>query len=89
MRYHILKTWPEYFAPIIQGKKKFEYRRNDRDYQVGDILYLREYDANAVPGAYTGRQATVKVTYILSDGFGLPEGHVIMSFKLLYVETEI
>ena len=86
MRHHILKTWPEPFEAVICGIKKFEYRRNDRDYQAGDILHLREY--LPAEASYTERRATVRVTYILSVGFGLPDGYVIMSFRLLYIETE-
>ncbi|MCH7799049.1 MAG: DUF3850 domain-containing protein [Planctomycetes bacterium] len=39
-----LKIWPQYYQPIVTGEKKFERRKNDRDYQVGDQLLLREWD---------------------------------------------
>lgn len=41
--HHILKTWPESFAAVLSGAKRFEYRVDDRGYRVGDILHLREY----------------------------------------------
>ena len=39
---HDLKILPEHFNAVADGRKPFEVRRNDWDYQVGDILHLRE-----------------------------------------------
>jgi ASC-1-like (ASCH) protein len=41
---HRLKTWPEYFEALLSGKKTFEIRKNDRDYQVNDLLLLQKYN---------------------------------------------
>ena len=60
---HELKTWPEYFEAIWDGRKNFEYRLNDRDYQVGDLLHLREYDPHT--SEYSGREIVRSVTYVL------------------------
>lgn len=43
MTIHDLKTWPEPFAAVVAGDKTHEARKNDRDYQVGDVLRLREF----------------------------------------------
>lgn len=67
MTTHELKSWPDFFEPILSGAKKFELRINDRDFQVGHILRLREYDDRK--GQYTGREITKRVTYLL-DGLG-------------------
>ena len=40
---HELKTWPNEFQAIWDGKKAFEVRPNDRNYQVQDSLLLREW----------------------------------------------
>lgn len=77
---HELKTAPKAFTAIIQGIKRFEYRKNDRDYTVGDHLLLKEYDYHQ----YTGREVEVLVTYILySPAFGVAPGYCVMSLILL------
>lgn len=43
MKEHHLKCWPEFFSPIQEGLKPFEIRRNDRDFQVDDLLILEEW----------------------------------------------
>jgi len=40
---HDLKAWPEFFDALASRRKTFEVRKNDRDYQLGDVLLLREY----------------------------------------------
>jgi ASC-1-like (ASCH) protein len=72
---HRLKIWPEYFEAVLSGKKTFEIRKNDRDYQVNDLLLLQEY--NPKTNEYTGREVLVEVTYITD--FGQPDNQVVMS----------
>lgn len=62
---HELKSWPELFEPMVQGVKTHDLRRaDDRQFQVGDHLRLREYDPRAE--RYSGRECTVEITYITS-----------------------
>ena len=49
---HELKILPEFFTAIIFGKKKFEIRKNDRDFRVGDVLKLMEYDGKNYTGNF-------------------------------------
>lgn len=44
MKEHELKCWPAFFDDVASGKKTFEVRQNDRDYKVGDVLFLREFE---------------------------------------------
>jgi len=68
---HILKSWPEPFTAVLDGVKRYEVRKADRDFKVGDVLYLREW-LPAI-GVYTGRAFAVRVTYMTSPGeFDLP-----------------
>ena len=77
MRLHNLKCWPEPYEAIINNLKTFEFRKNDRDFSVGDFLRLKEYDPET--GKYTTREAMERVTFLMDSGFGVPEGYCIMS----------
>ncbi len=81
MKIHELKTWPDYFFRVFAGQKKFEVRKNDRDFQIGDTLLLKEYDP--VKDEYTGREALREVSYILhgTGEFGIEHGYCVMSLK--------
>lgn len=74
---HNLKTWPEYFAAMKLGIKKFELRVNDRNFKVGDILRLEEWHPDV--GEYTGRSMLVRVTFLIQGAFGLPDNTCVMS----------
>jgi len=76
---HELKTWPMYFRAIVEGKKNFEIRRDDRDFSPGDVLLLIEYERQAQH--FTGAQVERKITYILREHEGLREGFAILGFE--------
>lgn len=90
---HELKCWPEYFQPVIDNLKKLELRKNDRGYQVGDVLWLREFilgfdkpfvPGEPTPGTYTGRQTFRLVTHMISgESWGLRENTVAMSIRMI------
>lgn len=44
MKLHELKIQHKYLEDIRQGKKTFELRKNDRDYQVGDLIKFIDID---------------------------------------------
>jgi hypothetical protein len=76
---HQLKCWPEYFGPILDGRKTFEVRKNDRGFKSGHVLHLREWRPQIEGGYYTGRETHVRVLGVYSDLPGVREGHVVMS----------
>ena len=79
MKTHKLKTWDIYFQPILDGIKRFELRKNDRDFKQGDRLILKEVNP-LNPPHYTGRSLVVKVDYILyGEGGWLKKDYCIMS----------
>lgn len=80
MRVHNLKTWPEYYAAVRGGSKRFELRLNDRDFQVGDKVALSEYDPKTE--SYTNDHMHLRITYVYTGSeFGLKEGWCIFSFE--------
>ncbi len=90
--YHDLKTDSHIFQAVYDGKKIFDVRKNDRDYQVGDELRLLEGDIGREDAVafrlgeaafkLTGRFIWVRVTYVLKGPmYGIPEGWVVMSIK--------
>ena len=80
---HELKILPEYFNAVICGEKTFEIRKNDRNFQRGDVVCLMEYDG--LYNAFTGRQLLIEITYVLNgdektEKYGLKKGFCVFSF---------
>lgn len=73
--HHELKTVNPYFQRVWDGQKNFEIRLNDRDFQTGDTLTLREYEIKN--NSYSGREVFARVGYILNEYKGLEPGFVI------------
>ena len=68
IKIHKLKLNDKDYAGSERGIKKFEIRKSDRDYKIGDVLELREYieDMRGL-GYYTGNVHWKIITYILDD----------------------
>lgn len=77
---HCLKTWPIFFEALADGRKCFEYRKNDRSFQPGDRLELQEYDPEK---GYTLQrmEALVVETWSPEEVPGLPAGYCILSLE--------
>lgn len=69
-RTHDLKVSVEFFDPLERGDKPFELRLNDRDYAVGDVLWLREWDGWGE--TYTGRECRRRITFVLAGAWLSP-----------------
>jgi hypothetical protein len=88
-RTHQLKTWPEPFVAVIDGKKRHEIRVDDRGFAVGDVLHLREYDPSPAGSTllhrgYSGRECWARVTYLTPGGqWGLPSNVCVMSINVM------
>lgn len=81
---HTLKIAAKYLDAIGDGMKPFEVRKFDRDFRVGDILHLREWDGMHQSWGY--RWIACFITYILSGNeateFGVMPGYCVLGIKL-------
>lgn len=79
---HELKILPEYFEAVVSGNKRFEIRKNDRNYKKGDILSLNEYQ----DGQYTGDVYVAEITYITN--YAQQDGYIVLGIKGKQVTNE-
>lgn len=78
MSEHTLKITDGWWGELSTARKRFELRRNDRDYQVGD--HLRFTNINGVPR----ESGFWVVTHVLADVDGLQDGYVGLSVRRGY-----
>ena len=74
---HNLKIRSEYALPKLNGDKMFEIRKNDRNYEVGDIVLY-----NVIDDAELNRQFVskfYKITYITN--YAQQDGYVVFGEK--------
>lgn len=60
--HHDVKILPIYYDLVREGRKTFELRVNDRNYQNADTITLHEWEN----GEYTGRKQKFEIGYVLS-----------------------
>lgn len=78
-REHDLKLTDVFWDDVKSGRKRFELRKNDRGYKVGDTLILHRY----ADGKDMGDILKLKVTYMLEEYTGLTEGYAILGTELI------
>lgn len=91
MSAHELKIWPPHFEHLLDGRKRFEVRKNDRRFAVGDVIKFREYvpkehaaKHGEAEAYYTGRTHSMRVRYVLDPrpdrdpDCGLVAGYVVL-----------
>ena len=94
MKLHELKILHEYLVDVDLGKKTFELRKNDRDYQVGDLIRfidIREDDSTANKNQIEpniDENTLYRITYVLKDveKYGLAKDYCILAIKRLNIK---
>lgn len=74
---HVLKIDHQYFIPVLNGNKKFEIRLNDRNFQIGDTVILRELTEDKEN--FSGREIKTKIIYITD--FEQKENYIVFGFE--------
>lgn len=95
MKIHELKIKEEYYKEVALGRKTFELRKNDRDYQVGDLIKFTKIERVAtgdfvVPfrDKETPTEELFQITYILKDvpEYGLDKDYCILGIKRVEIK---
>ena len=81
MKIHELKIQLPYFEAVYTGLKSFEFRKDDRGFEVGDLIRFRVL-GKTILGVDNSVLSDVlfKIKYILRDipDLGLPQGYCIL-----------
>ena len=97
MKLHELKILHEYLVDVDLGKKTFELRKNDRDYQVGDLIRFIDVQADGSKYCYKYKfqiepnideNTLYRITYVLKDvdQYGLDRDYCILAIKKLNIK---
>ena len=79
---HHLKIWPASFNAIVHGDKRAEFRRNERNFEVGDVLVLHEF----LPETYTYTHRSQQVVVMdvqRGPAWEIPVGYAMLTIKVL------
>lgn len=85
---HNVKIDQDQFELILQGKKKFDMRFNDRNYQEGDVIHHHETRYSAAemkdqgqPLLFTGRVMNSLIIHIMKGPLPEAWGHCSMDLN--------
>lgn len=80
MKKHILKINSVYYLDIVYGDKKFELRKNDRNFQVNDYIHFINIHGNNFS---TKPNNLYRIIYILKNvpNYGLDIDYCILGIE--------
>lgn len=84
MKIHELKIEHNYLVEVAAGRKMFELRKNDRDYQKGDLIRFIDIDETKYGVSVNIKKDDLyKITYVLKDvpQYGLDADYCILGIK--------
>lgn len=77
IKIHNLKIKAEYALPKFNGDKMFEIRKNDRNYEVGDVVMYNIIDNEELNRKFVAK--FYKITYITD--YAQQDGYVVFGEK--------
>ncbi|EAU0218257.1 DUF3850 domain-containing protein [Salmonella enterica subsp. enterica] len=89
MTIHTENIKPEYFQPILDGKKSAVLLASDRKYREGDFIFFREFSttgSNPAIVVFSGACAAGVITHV-SNASEFQPGSVLLSFDRLFVHS--
>ena len=90
MKVHGLRCEARYFDDVVSGEKRFEIRKKDRKFEVGDTVILKRIFGEQQID--TGDRIQATISYILDDERYCKDGYVILGLskikKLIGTEKE-
>lgn len=87
--HHELKIWPQFYSRVKDRSKTFEVRDNDRDFQPGDTVLLREWDPkkeNSVSTGARGYTGSENISFTVGYMLYLGNSQVILSILDMKIE---
>jgi hypothetical protein len=77
---HFLKTDPDCWDAISDDRKTADFRKDDREFEVNDLLILKRGTFEGVGEGF--RYCYRVITHIVrGPAFGIPEGYAMLSLK--------
>ena len=80
MRIHDIKCDEPFYSSVLTGKKSFELRKDDRNYQVGDYLHLQKTKDGEVIDVTENLVA--EIIYKLTGYEGLADGYCMLGIRV-------
>ena len=75
-----LKIKEDYFLDILAGYKKFEIRKKEHNYKVGDTIIFSPITFNKKLKEIANKKH-YKITYILNNFEGLTKDYIVFTIK--------
>ena len=80
MTIQTLKITEEFADAVVDGRKRFEVRRNDRGFKEGQFVKFHVIRNGIMIHNHPINKKTYKITYILGEPWSIPE-HVIFGIE--------
>lgn len=77
---HELKILKFFADAIVVNNKTFEVRKNDRKFQIGDIITFNCIDESGMPLSHPIHEREYEIIHIL-NGYGIEKGYVALGIR--------